>query len=254
MPLRFYTPAPIIEEKGADYFIPSHPMPRQSEPGIFRVVLGGRYSLIDNWMEDHYRSGIDSFRILRRQVVLVNSPEYIKHILVSHSANYERKSPQMRRALEGLLGDGLFISDGETWANRRPIVADIVHKRRMPEFAPAMEHAATLLADAWGRLGPDTEFELTAEMAQLTAQIIARAVFGQKLGAAAASQVVEGFSAYQACVDSFNLGYFLGPMRAGPCDAATPGAARATWFILSSSAPLRVILRVRAMRARCSIC
>ncbi|MDB5571644.1 MAG: cytochrome [Hyphomicrobiales bacterium] len=207
---RFYRRAAVIEERGEDYFIPAHPEPRAQSPGFMQVVLGARYSLIDNWISDHYRTCVDEFRILRRQVVLVNAPEHIKHVLVTCNSNYERKSPQMRRALAPLLGDGLFISDGETWKTRRPIVADIVHKRRMPEFAPVMEHAASALADAWAELPAGTEFDLTGEMAQLTAQIVARSVFGQQIGAAAAAQVVDGFSAYQGSVDSFNLGYFLG--------------------------------------------
>ncbi|MFX8910974.1 hypothetical protein ABTN03_20175, partial [Acinetobacter baumannii] len=81
--------------------------------------------------------------------------------------NYERKSPQMRRALEGLLGDGLFISDGPTWAKRRPLVADIVHKKRLPEFAPTMENVTVAMAERWATMPADQEFDIVPEMAEL---------------------------------------------------------------------------------------
>lgn len=206
----FYEPAPLIERHEPEGFVPCHPEPRAREPNILQIVLGARHSLIDNWVVDNYHSGLDSFRILRRQIVLVNSPEHIKHVLVTRHDNFERKSPQMRRALEALLGDGLFISDGATWKQRRPLVADIVHKRRVPEFGATMEDAALGLAQAWSALPDGTEIELTSEMAQLTAAIISRAVFGKNLGRESAEQVINGFTTYQKASDSFNLGYFLG--------------------------------------------
>ncbi len=160
--------------------------------------------------------GIDSFFVLRRQIILVNDPKLIHHVVVTRQSNYERKSPQMRRALEALLGDGLFISDGETWKRRRPLVADIVHKRRMPEFGHTMEDAALAIATEWAALPAGTEVELTEEMGRLTAAIISRAVFGKSIARETAQQVIDGFSAYQRHADSFNLGYFLGADEGWP--------------------------------------
>lgn len=180
------------------------------------MIIGARRSLIEGWPASSYSSGIDSFRILRRQIVLVNSPEHVRYVVVTRHANFERKSPQMRRALEALLGDGLFISDGETWKKRRPLVADIVHKRRLPEFGQTMEDAALAVAAEWAALPADAEVELTEEMGRLTAAIISRAVFGNNIAREAAQQVIDGFSVYQRHADSFNLGYFLGADKGWP--------------------------------------
>ncbi|WP_321379489.1 cytochrome P450 [Rhizobium sp.] len=181
-----------------------------------RIVLGARHSLIGNWVEEYYRSGLDTFRILGRQVIFANTPDSVKYVFVTRHDNYERKSPQMRRALELLLGDGLFISDGSTWQRRRPLVADIVGKKRLPEFAPSMEAVAIALVERWRSLPNGHEFDMVGEMAELTAEIISRAVFGRNLGAAAARQVIDGFTKYQSLIDSFNLGYFLGNDEGSP--------------------------------------
>src|SRR5699024_10167925 len=117
-----------------------------------------------------------------------------KHVMATHHDIYERKSPQMRRALEFLLGDGLFISDGETWRRRRPLVSDIVHKSRLPAFAPTMEHVAGAMAERWAARKAGETFNMLTKMAELTAEIIARTVFGSALGSAAASQVISGFT------------------------------------------------------------
>lgn len=204
-----YTPSPTVEERGSDYFVAPHPRPRANVPNLIEILFGARHSLIDTWVDGSYRTHVDSHRILGRQVVFVNSPEWIKYVFVTRHQNFERKSPQMRRALEVLLGDGLFISEGDTWKRRRPLVADIVHKTRVPSFGGTMEQVTQGFADGWANRN-GTEFELTAAMAELTAEIIAQTVFGRNLGSTAAQQVIEGFTRYQHAVDNFNLGYFLG--------------------------------------------
>ena len=210
MSFRLYTPAKVIEERGEGYFIAPHPKPREEIPGLLDILLGARHSLIGNWTVDLYKSGIDTHRILGRQVIFVNTAEHIKYVMVTRHSNFERKSPQMRRALEVLLGDGLFISEGETWKTRRPLVADIVHKNRVPAFGLTMEAVTHAFAEGWAARAPGEEFELTAAMAELTAEIIAQTVFGRNLGSEAAQQVISGFTRYQKTIDNFNLGYFLG--------------------------------------------
>lgn len=221
MGFAFYTPARVVEERGDDFFIAPHPEPRTSPPGLLGIIFGARHSLIGNWTVENYCSGIDTFRILGRQIVFVNTPEFIKYVMVTRHANFERKSPQMRRALEVLLGDGLFISEGETWKTRRPLVADIVHKNRVPAFGLTMEQVTQAFSEEWAARPEGEEFELTAAMAELTAEIISQTVFGKSLGSEAARQVIEGFTSYQKSIDSFNIGYFLGwdegwPILHGP--------------------------------------
>ncbi|MCK0197007.1 cytochrome P450 [Ancylobacter sp. 6x-1] len=213
---RLHAPPEIVERREERAFIPCHPAPPVKSPNLVELVIGARRNLIEGWTERYYRAGIGSFRILRRQIVFVNSPEHIRYVVVTRHGNFERKSPQMRRALEALLGDGLFISDGDTWSRRRPLVADIVHKRRLPEFGRTMEDAALAVAAEWAALPQEAEIELTEEMGRLTAAIISRAVFGKNIARAAAQQVIEGFSAYQRQADSFNLGYFLGADEGWP--------------------------------------
>ncbi|MDP2358068.1 MAG: cytochrome P450 [Beijerinckiaceae bacterium] len=213
---RLYAPQPVIEERGDDFFIPPHPKPLAHDPGLIEIVLRAHRNLLAVWPQKYYRSCIDEFRILRRQVIVVNTPEHVRHVMVTRNANFERKSPQMRRALAPLLGDGLFISDGETWKRRRPLIADVVHKRRMKEFAPTMTQVAEATVRRWDDIGPDREVVMLSEMATLTAEIISRTVFGSALGAEAAGRVIEGFTAYQQGVDSFNLGYFLGSDEGWP--------------------------------------
>ncbi len=176
----------------------------------FRQLLQARTDFLSIWRQTDFREHVSSVKILGRQIIVVNSPELIRYVVAKRHDNYERKSPQMRRALEYLLGDGLFISDKETWKQRRPLVSDIVHKNRVPSFGPIMTGTAGELVQRWETLGDGAEVNVLYEMAGLTAEIISRSVFGNDLGQDSADAVTEGFSQYQSLIDSVNLGYFLG--------------------------------------------
>ena len=211
----------VLERRGPDFFEPARPKPSEKLLGVRELIVSARRNLLSVWPASDYRSSVGATRILGRQVVLVNSPESVKYVMHTRHENFERKSPQMRRALEFLLGDGLFISDGETWKKRRPLVADIVHKNRVPTFGKTMEAVTAEMVERWRSLSADQPVNVLIEMAELTAEIIARTVFGNDLGSTAAKEVIEGFSRYQSLIDSFNIGYFLGadegfPVFRGP--------------------------------------
>lgn len=205
-----WRPSTIVEESLPGRFCPPRPRPPTKTLNPVSLVLAARYSLLSIWTEQEYDAQCSAGRLFGRQIVVVNSPEAVKYVMVTAHDNFERKSPQMRRALERLLGDGLFISDGETWKRRRPLVAEIVHSSRLPTFAQTMEQCIAEFSEGWSQLSADEPINLLSAMAELTASIIARSVFGNRLGAAAAKDVVDGFSRYQQWIDSFNLAYFLG--------------------------------------------
>jgi cytochrome P450 len=95
------------------------------------------------------------------------------------NSSFERKAPQMRHSLEPLLGDGLFVSDGETWRKRRRMVAPIVHVSQLARFAPVMVEAADEVRARWGKSDGAT-IDILAESATLTAEVICRTLFGRK--------------------------------------------------------------------------
>ncbi|MEE8332360.1 MAG: cytochrome P450 [Alphaproteobacteria bacterium] len=202
----------VADPPGA--FIPAYPVPHATCPSIPALILGARRDLLSIWWERAYRNDTMSVRMLARQIFICNSPESVKHVMVTNNDNFERKSPQMRRALEFLLGDGLFISDGETWTTRRRFVAPIVHRQQLSRFVPVMVNAALERAEQWAET--DTERDILLEMAALTAEIIARAVFGSSLGSNQAAEVIGGFSDYQRHIDQFNLPFFLGADEGWP--------------------------------------
>jgi cytochrome P450 len=192
-------------------FEPARPSYYSGRPGNpLQRLMTARRDFLSIWRQNDYTERVSQIRLLGRQIVAVNSPEAIKYVVATRHENFERKTPQMRRALEYLLGDGLFISDGETWKQRRPLVSDIVHKYRVPAFGNIMKNTSLELVERWTALGDGASVNALYEMAGLTAEIISRSVFGNDLGEEQAGSVTDGFSSYQALIDSVNIGYFLG--------------------------------------------
>ncbi|MBV8168972.1 MAG: cytochrome P450, partial [Alphaproteobacteria bacterium] len=178
-------------------FVPPYPS-RPSNPLSIPLLLRGlTQNFIGVWPEEAFDLEFFRTRLLMRRVYICNFPDTVNYAFIAHNQNFERKSPQMRHALKPLLGDGLFVSDGETWKQRRRIVAPIVHVSRLPMFAPIMVETAVEAAERWGRLPDGAPIDALSEMAELTAEIICRTIFGRRLGHDHARAIVRSFSEYQ---------------------------------------------------------
>lgn len=191
------------------YHPPYPPRPRRGLAPL-PLLLTARRNLIAIWPDEAFEWDTFTHRLLRRLVVVCNDPDAVRQAFVDGHETYQAKSPQQRHALAPLIGDGLFISDGETWKRRRRIVAPLTHISMLDALGPAMTAAAGQRAAAWHQAGDGGEINVLAEMAEMTAQIIAGAVFGRRLGPQAASAFVAAFSEYQALVGQLDVISLLG--------------------------------------------
>jgi cytochrome P450 len=191
-------------------FVPPYPDRLPSPPSPWQRVRLGRRNLLAAFEEQAFGYEFVSMKLLLREVFLCNTPESVQFAFSSHNDSFERKSPGHRKSLEPLLGDGLFVSDGEIWRRRRRIVAPIVHISRLSEFVPVMVDTAEKTRQRWARLDPPGEIDVLSEMAQLTAEIICRTVFGRQLGRDRALRVIEGFTDYQRSIGQIDVLSLLG--------------------------------------------
>jgi cytochrome P450 len=191
-------------------FIPPYPeRPRQPLSALATLRLARR-NFLAIWEDRCFEWEVFSSRLLSRSLFVCNSPDSVASAFVEHHDSFERKSPQMRHGLAPLLGDGLFISDGDTWRRRRRIIAPIVHVSHLPLFAPLMVQAASETAERWAHLPREMPINALTEMATLTAEIICRTVFGRQLGAEHAAEIIAAFSEYQHLIGQLDVAYFFG--------------------------------------------
>jgi cytochrome P450 len=191
-------------------FVPPYPDRPKQPLSAFATLRLARRNFLAIWEDRCFEWEVFSTRLLSRRLFVCNSPDTVATAFVERHDSFERKSPQMRHSLAPLLGDGLFISDGDTWRRRRRIVAPIVHVSHLPLFAPIMVQAALETAERWASLPNGAPINALTEMATLTAEIICRTIFGRQLGAAHAREIVSSFSEYQRLIGQLDLAYFCG--------------------------------------------
>jgi cytochrome P450 len=191
-------------------FVPPYPSRPARPLPMLGLLRGLTQNFLAVWPEIAFDYEFFSTRLLSRQVFICNSPDTVSYAFIANNAHFERKSPQMRHALKPLLGDGLFVSDGDVWKRRRRIVAPIVHVSRLPLFAPIMVDTAAELVERWTHLPEAAPVDILSEMAELTAEIICRTIFGRRLGADHAQEVVRSFSEYQRKIGQTDFASLLG--------------------------------------------
>ena len=191
-------------------YTPPFPHRPKSDLPIYQLVRFARNNLLAIWPESAFKLQLFGARVFRQHIFIANYPDIVKTVFVDRADNYERKSPQQRYALEPLLGDGLFISDGATWRERRSLMARVTHVSRVPELASVMTETAGQWRDRWLRLPSGAAIDALAQMGELTAEIICRSIFGRDLKPGTAATITTAFSRYQAAVGQMDLASLLG--------------------------------------------
>jgi len=110
--------------------------------------------------------------LARQHAYLVNRPEWIRDIFVTHQSNFV-KSRMLERA-KVLLGEGLLTSEGEFHTRQRRLVQPAFHRDRMAHYGQEMVACAARVRDRWQ---PGSVFDIGTEMPRLTLAIVGRTLF-----------------------------------------------------------------------------
>jgi cytochrome P450 len=191
-------------------YTPPYPPRADHTPSPLALMRAAARNILAVWPAAAFSRDFSRRRYFRRHIVVCNTPELVARVFVEGHEVFQRKSPQHRHALAPLLGDGLFVSDGALWKERRRVVAPVTHATRLPELAPAITEAATEMARAWAVRDATQPLDVLAQMGHLTAEIICRTIFGRALGAQAARDVVAAFAEYQARIGQTDLWSLIG--------------------------------------------
>src|SRR6202167_4564529 len=101
--------------------------------------------------------------LARQHAYLVNRPEWIRDILVTHQSNFT-KSRMLERA-KVLLGDGLLTSEGEFHTRQRRLVQPAFHRDRLLRYSADMVECAARAGRTWSA---GAEMDVHREMTRLT--------------------------------------------------------------------------------------
>lgn len=191
-------------------FIPPFPERSKDTLSAFNILKYARRDLLSIWPEEAFRLQFMGTKIINRSVFIANCPDVVRHVFVTNHANYERKSPLMCKALEPLLGNGLFISAGETWQKHRAIETPLFSTEQVAKYSQVMIKTTEEYVQKWSQLQQGDTLKVLPEMGQLTADIICRTLFGSALSADQATKVVSSFAEYQSAIEQMDINTFFG--------------------------------------------
>jgi cytochrome P450 len=111
------------------------------------------------------------------ETYMITNPADIERVLVTDDAKY-RKPAFQDDAIGDLLGEGLLLSDGETWRKQRELAQPAFLMSRLSGLSEMMtDYTAETIAD-WS---PGDVVDIEIEMARLTVKIIVEAMFGSSI-------------------------------------------------------------------------
>jgi cytochrome P450 len=206
-------------------------MPKRNNGSSLKLIdwLNFRTNILSTWSDKAYRARSLEFKLYNQPYFLCNSADTVRRVFLENHDNYDRKSPQMRHALEPLLGDGLFVNDGDLWKQRRKSCSPPFEKEFLPRFTQIMSNSAVEMSNQWANLPEDKPVDILNEMAKLTAQIIGRTIFGDNVPKDDIAAVVSGFTAYQENIDQLRISdtfgipffrHFINPFKKAKLNAA----------------------------------
>jgi len=149
---------------------PAEPLP------FFKYLRTVRRNFIEALDESMYRAPIIRQRSAVSRSFIVNDPAGVRRVLRENAANYP-KAPVEHRILGPAMGNGLILSEGETWRAHRRIMAPAFDHRTIERYAPVMVDAARKLAERWAALPAGAAVEVQHAMMELTLDIISRSMF-----------------------------------------------------------------------------
>ncbi len=186
---------------------PPKPVSRPDKVSLWRYLKLFRQDILSAQPQRLYRAWMAEFRTPFFRSYMINQPELIDLVLKQRPDDFP-KSGRISEGLRPLLGDSVFLTNGETWKRQRRIIDPAFEGGRLKDTFPAMYAAAQASVDRLRtRVGQDIECEeVTSHVA---ADVIFRTLFSVPIEHTVATQVFDKFRTYQREQPLLNLAAFV---------------------------------------------
>ena len=186
---------------------PPKPQARPDKASLWRYLKLFRQDLLSAQPQRLYRAWMAEFRTPFFRSYMINQPELINTVLKQRPDDFP-KSNRISEGLRPLLGDSVFLTNGETWKRQRRIIDPAFEGGRLKDTFPAMLAAAQACVDRL-RSQSGSEIECEEVTSHAAADVIFRTLFSVPIEHEIAAQVFEKFRAYQREQPLLNLAAFI---------------------------------------------
>lgn len=183
---------------------PPKPVPREDRVSLWRYLRLFRADILSAQPARLYRAWMAEFRTPFFRSYLCNDPALIDLVLSRRPDDFP-KSDRVGEGLRPLLGQSVFVTNGEVWKRQRRIIDPAFEGGRLRDTFPAMVQAARA---AVARM-PAGLAEVEQQASHAAADVIFRTLFSIPIEHAVASQVFHAFRDHQRTQPILNLAAFV---------------------------------------------
>ena len=185
-------------------FCPAYPPPRRHKASGLLMFFSARRSWLDALYERSYRMQMGEVHLPGLDLYMVNEPTLVRQVLTNAGDNFP-KSALLGEALQPLLGESIFTTNGAKWQRQREMMDPAFAQARLNVAFPVMREATDAMLTRLAALPNGVEHDLEVEMTHVTADIIFRTIFSEPMAGPDAHRVFDAFSRFQAQVPRLML-------------------------------------------------
>jgi cytochrome P450 len=187
--------------------LPPKPPYRADRVRFWQYARLFRRDILSAQPERLYRAWMAEYRTPFFRSFMANDPALIRLLLKERPKAFP-KSNRVGEGLRPLLGNSVFLTNGDTWERQRRIIDPAFEGGRLRETFTAMCAAATAATERLGAHEGKT-VEIEAETSHAAADIIFRTLFSMPIEHKVANQVFLAFRQYQRTQPILNLAAFI---------------------------------------------
>lgn len=190
-------------------FCPVYPKPHPEKASKFKMFWHARRSWMDALYERSYSMQMGEVHLPGVDLYMLNDVEQVKRVMQTEAAAFP-KSHLLHEALEPLLGDSIFTTNGEQWQRQRTMMNPAFEQARLHVAFPRMLDAAQAMLERLDTLKDGDEYDIEVEMTHVTADIIFRTIFSEPMQGPDAHKIFHAFARYQALAPKLMLPALFG--------------------------------------------
>ncbi|MFT3728839.1 MAG: cytochrome P450 [Terricaulis sp.] len=138
-----------------------------------RLILGTIRNSLEIWPARAFVETFSRNKIFGIKSVLINDPAGIRHVLATNAKNYVRP-PIMARIARPILGQGIFLAEGDAWRQQRRLLASAFTPQSVSKLIP---HFAAAASDFLAGLSADRKTDLSDAYQGVALNAVLRALF-----------------------------------------------------------------------------
>ena len=187
--------------------LPPKPPSRADRVSLWHYARLFRKDILSAQPERLYRAWMAEFRTPFFRSYLANDPALVRLLLKERPEDFP-KSDRVGEGLRPLLGNAVFLTNGETWKHQRRIIDPAFEGGRLKDSFGAIRAAAEAAAHRFAAQAGET-VEVEAEASHAAADAIFRTLFSIPIEEEVASRTFHAFRTYQRSQPILNLAAFV---------------------------------------------